>query len=225
MKPSKKSRKRTYKTSKEPSSDFSHNVFINCPFDDHYNPLFHAMVFTIHLLGFRPRCSREQQDSGRVRLDKLMEIMVECKFGIHDISRTEPDPINRLPRFNMPFELGMDIGFRHVGDVQCKSKIHLIFDTKPYRFQKFLSDISGQDIAFHSNRASKVVSAVRDWLRTATDADDMPSGAIVYKHYKRFRRNLPKICEASDLQIEELNFLDYSHTVAEWIKQNYKKNP
>jgi len=225
MSTSKKSRKRTYKTSKKHSSDFSHNVFINCPFDARYAPLFHAIVFTVHLLGFRPRCAREQQDSGRVRLDKLLEIMVECKYGIHDISRTGRDRSSGLPRFNMPFELGIDIGFRHVGDDHCQSKIHLILDKDPYRFQKFLSDIGGQDIAAHSNTTSKVVCAVRDWLRTATNADDMPSGAIIYKHYRRFRRKLPKICAATDLRIEELNFLDYSHTVAEWIKLNYKKSP
>jgi hypothetical protein len=226
MTTSKETRKKTATTSKKPAkSDFSHNVFINCPFDTRYYPLFHAMVFTIHLLGFRPRCSREEQNSGRVRLDKLIHIICECKFGIHDISRTGLDSKNHLPRFNMPFELGIDIGIREVGSEACKSKNLLILDKAQYRFQKFLSDIGGQDIAAHENKVHQVVTAVRNWLQTATNATDMASGAIIYKHYKRFRRELPKICEASELEMSEMNFLDYSHTAADWVKKNYQKDP
>ena len=32
------------------SQDFKNNVFINCPFDDQYRPLFDAVIFTIQLL-------------------------------------------------------------------------------------------------------------------------------------------------------------------------------
>ena len=93
------------------SSTFSENVFINCPIDEEYAPLFQAIVFTIHRLGFRPRCSREVYDSGGSRLENIMEIIADCKYGIHDISRTQLGT-NKLPRFNMPFELGIDLGFR-----------------------------------------------------------------------------------------------------------------
>src|SRR6185312_4023077 len=99
---------------KAASSDFAHNVFINCPIDPEYAPLFHAMVFTVYLLGFRARCSREENDSGKIRLSKIVKIITSCKFGIHDISRTELD--KGLPRFNMPFELGIDLGIRLCGD-------------------------------------------------------------------------------------------------------------
>ena len=30
-------------------------VFVNCPFDDKYIPIFHAIVFAIHDLGFQAR--------------------------------------------------------------------------------------------------------------------------------------------------------------------------
>lgn len=45
-------------------ADFSQNVFINCPFDDQYLPLFHAIIFTIHNMGFRPRCALEVSNAG-----------------------------------------------------------------------------------------------------------------------------------------------------------------
>jgi hypothetical protein len=206
------------------SSDFAHNVFINCPIDSNYDPLFHAMVFTIYLLGFRARCSREENDSGNIRLGKIIKIITACKFGIHDISRTEPDK-HGLPRFNMPFELGIDLGIRRSGNIRCKKKVHLILDRTAYRYQQFLSDIGGQDIDAHHNKQNKIIVNVRDWLRSATKAKDMPSGKIIYGEYKRFLRDLPQICHQLNLEMDEITFPDYSHIVVHWLKTEYKKNP
>jgi hypothetical protein len=38
-----------------------------------------------------------------------MDIISGCKYSIHDLSRTELDKTTRLPRFNMPLELGLDL--------------------------------------------------------------------------------------------------------------------
>ena len=204
------------------SSDFARNVFINCPIDPQYDPLFHAMVFTVYLLGFRPRCSREENDSGDTRIGKIVKLIRKSRFGIHDLSRTELDS-HKLPRFNMPFELGVDAGLRHSGNPKFKKKVHLVLDKAPYRYQKYISDIGGQDISAHHGRASRIISAVRDWLRTATNATDMPSGTIIGKEYRRFQRDLPKICERSHLDIHEVTYRDYSHIVVKWLKTEYKK--
>ena len=56
------------------------------------------------------RCALEGDDGSVVRLDKIFAIMAECRFGIHDLSRTTLDSANRLPRFNMPLELGVFLG-------------------------------------------------------------------------------------------------------------------
>jgi len=37
-----------------PPDEYEQNVFINCPFDDDYAPLFEAIVFAINDAGFRP---------------------------------------------------------------------------------------------------------------------------------------------------------------------------
>ncbi len=87
----------------------SPNVFVNVPFDDKYEPLFEALVFTISACGYRVRCALEDDDSGDIRLDKLVELIRECPRSIHDLSRIEPGE-NDLPRFNMPFELGLALG-------------------------------------------------------------------------------------------------------------------
>jgi len=83
------------------------DVFVNCPFDEQYRPLFRALLFAVLDCGFRVRCALEIDDASEIRIDKIFRIIGEAKYGIHDISRTEPDPENRLPRFNMPLELGM----------------------------------------------------------------------------------------------------------------------
>ena len=45
---------------------YHQSVFINCPFDDDYKPLFQAMVFTVIRCGYLPRCAKEQDDSSGV---------------------------------------------------------------------------------------------------------------------------------------------------------------
>jgi len=56
----------------------SDNVFINCPFDSDYKPLFDAIVFAIFDFGFVPRCSLEVANianrSGRKTLPGGTEI-------------------------------------------------------------------------------------------------------------------------------------------------------
>jgi hypothetical protein len=47
--------------------EYDLNVFINCPFDSEYTPLFEAIVFAVNDAGFRPKCARERLDSSQVR--------------------------------------------------------------------------------------------------------------------------------------------------------------
>ena len=42
------------------------DIFINCPFDDEYRPLFQSLVFVIADCGFRARCALELVDSGEL---------------------------------------------------------------------------------------------------------------------------------------------------------------
>lgn len=73
-------------------------VFINCPFDRKYQKYFDATVFAIIRCGFTARCAREIDDGGGPRIEKIMSLIEECPYGIHDISRTELDSKSRLPR-------------------------------------------------------------------------------------------------------------------------------
>ena len=97
------------------SPQYARSVFINCPFDGEYLPIFRAVVFTVSVCGFVPRCSLEHDDASQVRLEKIYRLIGSSAFGIHDISRTELDGENQLPRFNMPLELGFFLGAKQFG--------------------------------------------------------------------------------------------------------------
>jgi len=204
--------------------EYEKNVFINCPFDDDYAPLFESIVFAINDAGFRPKCARERLDSSQVRLHKIVELISASRYSIHDLSRTELDATSALPRFNMPLELGIDIGCK-VFNPECSDKSFLIFDSQQYRFQKYVSDISGQDLHQHTNSPALAVTRVRDWLRTETGRDDLPGGAAIYSRYEKFRAELPAICVELKLDLAQLAFADFSYTIARWLRRNRESTP
>jgi hypothetical protein len=70
-------------------NEYAKNVFINCPFDSQYKPLLEAIVFAVSDCGLWPRCALELDDASEVRIEKIFKIIAECRYGVHDISRTE----------------------------------------------------------------------------------------------------------------------------------------
>lgn len=112
----------------------STSIFINCPFTDDYTTLFHAMVFTVLTCGFRPRSALEQGDGGEIRMDKIIRLIKSSPYSIHDLSAVALDSINALPRFNMPFELGLTLGLKAAGGKQAKHRV-LILERDRFTYQ------------------------------------------------------------------------------------------
>ena len=135
------------------SSYYYSNVFINCPFDAAYEGLFRAMIFAVHACRFTPRCAKEYNNSGDVRIEKIIRLMEESAYGIHDISLKDV-------RFNMPLELGIFIGCRRFGGKHHQLKNYLVLGDKPYDYQKYISDLSGQDIACHQATPEGIIKAI-----------------------------------------------------------------
>jgi len=197
------------------------DVFVNCPFDRKYEPLFYALLFTIHDCGFRARSAREVDDSSDARISKLYRLIGECQYGIHDIPRTELDPTNRLPRFNMPLELGLFLGAKAYGDKANASKRCLILDRDPWRYQKFCSDIAGHDIRAHGNRVPRAIEQARDWLRQwLPSASRIPGGATIARRYRAFRGILPEACEVEGLDHRKLPYFDHHKLIVAWLQEN-----
>jgi len=198
---------------------YANQVFINCPFDTGYEPIFDALVFTIFGCGFIARCALELDDSSQNRLEKIFAIIDQCKFAIHNLSRTELDPASHLPRFNMPLELGIFLGAKRYGDGYNAEKSCLILDTEKFRYQRFISDISGQDIKAHAGSVARAVGCVRDWLNHASHRTTIPGPEAILKRYESYRRQLPEICKTLQLLPREITFKDKAALASKWLRE------
>ena len=203
-------------------SAYDSSVFINCPFDEAYQRLFDAIVFSVHDCGFSARSALEVDDGAQVRINKIYQIIAECRFGIHDLSRTEVNPETELPRFNMPLELGIFLGARQYGQEEQREKRVLILDREAFRYLKFISDIRGQDIKAHNGDERTVITLVRDWLRNALRGTgiSIPSGSLIFGRYESFKEDLPVFCTGLNLDPRELIFNDYVQVVEVWLEEN-----
>lgn len=196
---------------------YEESVFINCPFDREYEPLFRALVFAVQNCGFVARSALEIDDGSEVRFEKLIRIIGDSKFGVHDLSRTELDRLSHLPRFNMPLELGLFLAAKYFGNARQRQKACLIFDRERYRYQQFCSDIAGQDVRAHHGQEADLIRAVRDALATWRTALPIPSGSIIHERYLRFNERLPRLAAKTELRVEELTFNDLTRLMNEWL--------
>jgi len=176
-----------------------------------------ALVFAIFDCGFVPRCALEEDDGGNVRFEKIQRLVAESKFGVHDICRTELDPATELPRFNMPLELGVFLGARRFGDPSQKKKTCLILDTEPYRYQQFISDISGHDIRAHSGNPETAITLVRNWLSSASGRKTIPGGREIARRFALFCQELPSMCRGLRIDEDELTYNDYANFISAWL--------
>ena len=213
-------RARQSKADKE--ADYQRSVFINCPFDAAYRPMFNAMVFAVIFCGLVPRSALEIDDASQTRIGKVMGLIEDCRWGIHDISRVELNE-HGLPRFNMPLELGLFLGAKRFGDARQRRKSCLVLDTDPFRFQKFISDIAGQDVTPHRGQIEGVMSAIRTWLANSLPAGSttIPGGTAISDDFLRFQGDLPMLCKVVRIEVSELTFLDYARFVAAWFGEGH----
>ena len=198
----------------------TNDVFINCPFDAQYSKIFDALIFAIFASGFRPRSAREIDDNGEVRIEKLYRLISQCRYGIHDICRTQLDRENNLPRFNMPLELGIFLGAKRFGDKVQKQKCLLIFDKDKFRYQKFISDLAGMDIHSHSQQPLRVISETRNWLANMSERE-VPGDKRILKAYKKFSDQLPTLKKKVGLP-KKVQYVDYERLVVGFLSPEKK---
>lgn len=199
---------------------YSDKVFLNCPFDSKYTPIFRAIIFTVFDCGYYPCCAMEEDNGAHVRIEKIYRLIKECKYGIHDISRTTLDRKTKLPRFNMPLELGIFLGAKKYGSRSDKNKNCLILDKDKFRFQIFLSDISGQDIRSHGDDPNNAIEPVRNWLSSASRRSTIPGAMEIRKRYRKFQKDLPMMCKELKLGVSKLTYNEYATIASEWLKRN-----
>jgi hypothetical protein len=168
------------------------------------------------------RCAEEEDDASELRLTKILRMIEECRLGIHDLSRTELAPRTRLPRFNMPFELGLFLAAKRFGRNEHDRKVCLVFEKQRHTCEIFISDIRGQDVAAHQNDPRTMVRRVRDWLATNSRSyfrqGHFPGGHAIWNDYQMFQRGFRNQCRRHKLKEGELTFGDYVNLVYEWIE-------
>jgi len=216
-------------------SSYSKNVFINCPFDDEYFELLRPLLFTIIYFKFNPRISLESSDSGEIRLKKIVTIIEESQFAIHDLSRLQAKNVDEYSRLNMPFELGIDYGLRTFNP-KYKDKRSLILERERYEYMKAISDINGFDIKNHKNNPEKLIECLRAWFTETVGLRNLNGSAKIYSDFIDFNKDLFVIkmnkyypeynsSEAekfSQAEIEEMSIVEFIDEVRKFLLRKKK---
>jgi hypothetical protein len=173
------------------------------------------MCFTILVCGYVPRCALDFSDSGESRFNKILDLILACGMSIHDISRVQLDDGSQLPRFNMPLELGADLGLRLKGPAKQRDRRLLILESQKHRYDVTTSDISGQDIEAHHDREAEIIGRVRDWLNAEHDADaPLPGAAAIHAQYLAYLKIAPTLIASAQLDpYDRLSHADFLWTV------------
>lgn len=188
---------------------YNNCVFINCPFDEEFRDILYAIIYTVYRCGFIPRSALEEDNALDNRLSKIENLIQECKFGIHDLSRTEVNSY-LLPRFNMPFEAGIFFGAKKFGNKQQKTKVALVLERQKHLYQQFISDLNGIDTKAHNNEPKKAIKIVRDWLQSSSGRLAIDGHLKIINDYERYTNDiLPNLVQISGLEISDLTFNDY----------------
>jgi hypothetical protein len=162
-------------------------VFLNVPYDRRSEKLYLAYVCGVCSFGLIPRAAVELRESAR-RLDRILAIIKTCRYSINDLSRVEldrtPPP---TPRFNMPFELGLSIGWDKFGKGRHG---WFTFESKEFRMAKSLSDLNGTDPYVHHGRIDGIFGEL---CNAFVRLERQPTVPQMWRVYRDVKNSVPEI--------------------------------
>lgn len=201
------------------AASFNESVFINCPFDEEFEPILQAILFCVIYLGFQPRIATESNDSSAVRLDKIRTLIEGSRFSIHDLSRCQARKRGEHFRLNMPFELGLDYGCRQFFGQGRETKKLLILEERPYRYQAVISDLAGCDIKSHGADFQRAVRHVRNWLvsEAGIQADGASRILGAYSDFQEWYYKMQLAAGFSDEDIQDYPTIELMNAMKEWV--------
>ena len=207
-----------------PHQDFNENVFINCPFDGKYDSLLQPILFTIIYFGFTPQIASRTGDSGEQRITKILSLILNSKYSIHDLSRIRSAKRGELYRLNMPFEFGIDYGCRCTAKGRLKRKKFLVLGEKPHDYKKALSDLAGIDASSHMNNPKKVVGALRNWfIESVPSNKTADSATAIWSRFTDFKDDFyarRKSEGFSKADLKTMPISEYISFIRTWIGSN-----
>lgn len=204
------------------STPFEKSVFINCPLDEHYEPILQAILFCVIYLGFSPKIATQTNDSGENRLKKIQQLMEGSKYSIHDLSRCKSSKKGESFRLNMPFELGLDYGCRQYYGSNRNKKKFLILEEKQYQLKQALSDLAGCDMMAHQGDYVKAIRVVRNWLVSEAKIKNAAAAARILTAYtadfQEWHYELMLSNGFSEEDIRDYPTFELLQAMQEWIK-------
>ena len=177
------------------------------------------MLYVIIKNGYLPRLSLEVSDSGQNRLDKITEIIKDCKYSVHDLSIVKSTKVDEFARMNMPFELGIDFGLRKSGLKPLDTKQFLILEANKYDYMKAISDINGFDIKVHKNNTEKIFECLYQWSSETLKINKQDPPLKIFYDFADFNASLFdekfKVLKSEKLAINYIENL----SIPEYIKE------
>lgn len=133
------------------------DVFCNVPYDRQYQRLYVGLIAGLTGLGLSPRSVLEIPSAQNYRLARIFDLIKECPYSLHDLSRVTLDPHKpKCPRFNMPFEAGLAVGWAQM----TPGHKWFVLETQTFRIQKSLSDLNGYDPLIHHGTIPGLMQAL-----------------------------------------------------------------
>jgi len=166
------------------------SVFLNLPYDDKFQPLFLGYIAGVSALGMVPHATLEIP-GGERRLDRILALMADCRYSVHDLSRVQLDRKSpSTPRFNMPFELGLAVAHSK----RIPQHTFYVFEELKHRLSKSLSDLDGTDVYIHGATLNGLFAQLMDAF---VRANRQPTVTQMWTIYHKLRRSLPEVLKLS----------------------------
>lgn len=110
----------------------------------------------------------------------------------------------------MPFECGLAYGA--VKFARGKRDMLVMTSTR-FSDKKSISDLAGQDVAYHENEPEKLIAEVRKFLAAKVPANQkVRGGDSIWRRFQTFRSELPELIKGQHVSFEEIESLDYLQT-------------
>lgn len=161
-------------------------------------------------------------DSKSDRLRRIIGLMKEARYSIHDLSRMQAKRKGEYYRMNMPFELGLDYGL-------CgESKDFLIFENNPYKLKVALSDVNGWDVRSHNDSAENIIMEFRKWyVATNIELDNslkVISSSQIWYEYNEFQVGYESFKKEHNLTDKEISVTEYVAYVKDYFTRERRRS-
>jgi hypothetical protein len=187
------------------------SAFLNIPYDLDYEDHFLAYIAGVAAFGLNARATLELT-GGERRLDRIFQLISECRYSFHDLSLVKLDRRRpRTPRFNMPFELGLVVGWKSAKP----SADHdwFVFESSSHRLQKSLSDLNGTDPFVYGPSPDGILHQIRNAL---SRRDVKPTAQQMLNVYGALRDAKPGVVKGVSSAFEAAPFRDVVYFAREF---------